>query len=102
MLMLMIFHHPKAKTFCLVSFLALTKKKTLARWQASLFFLARKLAKQKGFCLRMVKNRQHQHKGKPHTHEKIQGAAISRAVAMIIFRGVNLSGTHCIEKIGKV
>jgi hypothetical protein len=43
----------------------------------------------------MVKNHQHQHKGKPHIHEKIQGAAISRAVAMIIFRGVNLSGAHC-------
>jgi hypothetical protein len=43
----------------------------------------------------MVKNSQHQHKGKPHTDEKIQGAAISRAVAMTIFSGVNLSGVHC-------
>jgi hypothetical protein len=51
-LMLTIFHHPKAKTFCLVSFLALTKKKQiLARWQASFFFLARKLANQKVFAL---------------------------------------------------
>jgi hypothetical protein len=35
-LMLTIFHHPRAKTFCLVSYLA--KKKTLARWPASFFF----------------------------------------------------------------
>jgi hypothetical protein len=51
MLMLTIFHHPKAKTFCLASFLALTKKKTPERWQASFFLLARKLAKQNVFAL---------------------------------------------------
>ncbi len=49
----------------------------------------------------MVKNRQHQHKGKPHTHEKIQGAVISRAVAIIIFRGVNLSGAHVLQGVAK-
>jgi hypothetical protein len=27
----------------------------------------------KKFCLRMMKNCQHQHKGKPHTQEKISG-----------------------------
>jgi penicillin-binding protein-related factor A (putative recombinase) len=63
---------------------------------ASLILFSCKKARQtKSFCLRMVKNRQHQHKGKPHTHEKIQGTAISRAVAKIIFKGVNLSGAHC-------
>jgi hypothetical protein len=91
-LMLMIFHHPKAKTFCLASFLALTKKRRLRDGKPN-FFSCKKARQTKSFCSRMVKNRQHQHKGKPHTHQKIQGAAISRAVAMIIFRGVNLSGT---------
>jgi hypothetical protein len=43
--MLTIFHHPKTKNFCMASFL--TRKKTLATSQASFFFFARKLAKQK-------------------------------------------------------
>ncbi len=60
-----------------------------------IFFSCKKAGQTKIFCLIMVKNRQHQHKGKPHTREKIQGAAISRVVVMIIFRGVNLSGAHC-------
>jgi hypothetical protein len=51
------FHHPKAKNFCLVSFLALTKKKMLAWWQASLFFSRKKARQRKSFCLRMMKNR---------------------------------------------
>jgi hypothetical protein len=46
--MLAIFHHPKAKTFLLVSFLE--QKKTLVRLHAS-FSLARKLAIQKVFVL---------------------------------------------------
>jgi hypothetical protein len=37
-LMLMIFHHPKAKTFCLASILA-SKKQTLATSQAVFFSL---------------------------------------------------------------
>jgi hypothetical protein len=45
-LMLIIFHHPKAKTFCLAS---LRKKKTFATSQA-FFFFARKLTKQKVFA----------------------------------------------------
>jgi hypothetical protein len=44
MLMLKIFHHPKAKTFCLASFLALTKKDAY-KMASLIFFLARKLAK---------------------------------------------------------
>jgi hypothetical protein len=71
MLTLTIFHHPKAKTFCLASFLALTKRKKLTRWQASFLFSCKKALQTKSFCLRMVKNRQHQHKGKPHTQGKI-------------------------------
>jgi hypothetical protein len=39
MLMLTIFHHPKAKTFCLASFLALTKKRRLRGGRSHLFFL---------------------------------------------------------------
>jgi hypothetical protein len=60
MLMLTIFHDPMAKTFCLASFLA-----------------------RKSFCLKM-KNHQHQHKGKPHTQEKFQDAAISVEDAILI------------------
>jgi hypothetical protein len=89
MLMLTIFHHPKAKTFCLASFLALTKKKTLERWQASFFFPCKKARQTKSFCLRMVKNRQHQHKGKPHTQEKFQDTEITVKVATLIFSGLN-------------
>ncbi len=37
----------------------------------------------------------HQHKGRPHTHEKVQGAATLRVDAIIICRGLNLHGTHC-------
>jgi hypothetical protein len=43
----------------------------------------------------MVKNRQHQHKGKPHTQGKFQDAAISVKEVIKLFRGVNLSGAHC-------
>jgi hypothetical protein len=56
--MLTIFHHPKAKSFCLASLLAKTKKMLLR-------FLARKLS-----ILRTMKNHQPQSKGKPHTQEK--------------------------------
>jgi hypothetical protein len=49
MLMLTIFHHPKAKTFCLASFLAL--KKNACEVASLIFFLARKLGKQKFFAL---------------------------------------------------
>jgi hypothetical protein len=94
MLMLTIFHHPKAKTFCLASFLALTKKKDACK-MASLIFSCKKARKTKRFCLRMVKNRQHQHKGKPHTQEKFQDAAMSVKVATLIFRGLNFCGAHC-------
>jgi hypothetical protein len=94
MLMLTILHHPKAKTFCLASFLAQTKKRRLRDGKPH-FFSCKKARKTKRFCLRMVKNRQHQHKGKPHTQEKFQNAAISVKVATLIFRGLNLCGAHC-------
>jgi hypothetical protein len=49
-LMLTIFHHSKAKFFCLASFLA--RKKNEACHLANVFFVsARKLAKQKVFAL---------------------------------------------------
>jgi hypothetical protein len=50
MQMLTIFHHPKAKPFCLASFLAL-KKKDAYEMASLIFFLARKLAKQNIFAL---------------------------------------------------
>jgi hypothetical protein len=43
----------------------------------------------------MVNFCQHQHKGRPHIHEKVQGAATSRVDAIIMFRGLNLCGTNC-------
>jgi hypothetical protein len=63
--MLMIFHHPKAKTFCLASFLA--KKKQDACDVARVFFYCNKVRHATSFCSRMMKNPQHPHKGKPHT-----------------------------------
>jgi hypothetical protein len=49
-LMLIIFHHPKAKPFCLASFLGLTKKSRLQGGKPQ-FFLTRKLTKQVVFAL---------------------------------------------------
>jgi hypothetical protein len=60
-----------------------------------IFFSCKKTCQTKSFCLRMVKNCQHQHKGKPHTQEKFQDAAISVKVATLIFRGFNICGAHC-------
>jgi hypothetical protein len=48
--MLIIFHHPKAKPFCLASFLSLTKRSGLQGGKPH-FFLARKLTKQEVFAL---------------------------------------------------
>jgi hypothetical protein len=42
----------------------------------------------------MMTDRHHQHKGKPHTKEKFQGAEISVEDAIIIIRGLNLGGAH--------
>jgi hypothetical protein len=92
MLMLTIFHHPKAKTFSLASFLALTKKDA-CEMASLIFFSCKKACQTKSFCLRMVN--QHQHKDKPHTQEKFQDAAISVKEVKKLFRGVILSGAHC-------
>jgi hypothetical protein len=74
-LMLTIFHHSKAKTFCLASFLA-RRKNEACHLSGVFFFCQCKKARQtKSFCFRMMKNCQHQHKGKPHTQEKSQDAA---------------------------
>jgi hypothetical protein len=51
------------------------KKLRLAISQASFFCQCKKARQTKGFCFRMMKNRQHKHKGKPHTQEKSQDAA---------------------------
>jgi hypothetical protein len=66
----------------------------LARWQVS-FFSHKKACHIKRFCLGMMKNCQHQHKSKPYTQEKSQGAAISVEDAITIIRGLNLCGVHC-------
>jgi hypothetical protein len=60
---------------------------------ASIFF-SQKKARKKNVCLRMMKNCQHQNKGKPHTQENFQDAAISVEDAIIIFRGLNLCSEH--------
>ncbi len=86
-------YHPKAKTFCLASFLA--KKRKDACEVASVFFYRKKAPHSLTFCLRMMKNCQHQHKGKPHTQEKSEGSAISVEDAIIIIRDLNLFGAHC-------
>jgi hypothetical protein len=51
MLMLTIFHHPKAKTFCFVSFLALTKKRRLGDDKPHFFFLQESSPNKKCFAL---------------------------------------------------
>jgi hypothetical protein len=74
-LMLTIFPHPKAKTFCLARLLA-KKKRTLARWQES-FFSQERSPDTNSFILRMTKNHQHSTKKASHTQEKSQGTSIS-------------------------
>jgi hypothetical protein len=46
------------------------KKMRLAILQASFFCQCKKACQTKSFCFRMMKNCQHQHKGKPYTQEK--------------------------------
>jgi hypothetical protein len=43
----------------------------------------------------MMKNCQYPHKGKPHTQDKSQGAAVSVEDAIIIIKSLNLCGMHC-------
>jgi hypothetical protein len=69
-------------------------KKTLARSQAS-FIFSQESSTHNNFCFRTMKNRLHQHKGKPHIQEKFPGPAISVEDAMIKIRGLNLCGAHC-------
>jgi hypothetical protein len=74
-LMLMIFHYSKAKTFCLSSFLA--RKKSRFATPQGLFLSVQESLPNKKFLLEDDENFQHQHKGKPHTQEKSQDAATS-------------------------
>jgi hypothetical protein len=70
------FYHPRTETFCLVSFLARKKKKLASI--ASIFFLSlQESLPNKKFCPRVVKNYEHQHKGKPLTRGKSQDAVTS-------------------------
>ncbi len=71
-LMLTIFHHPKTKIFCSVSYITWQTAYAIA---ASVFFLTRKLAKLISFDLLWFENCRHQHKGKPNRLEKSQGTA---------------------------
>ncbi len=93
MLMLTIFHHSKSKTFCLASFLALTKKNA-CEVVSFIFFLARKLGKQKFFALEWWKLINISTKAS-HTQGKFQDGAISVKDAMITFIGLNLCSAHC-------
>jgi hypothetical protein len=51
------------------------------------FFFCKKARQTESFCLRIVKNRQRQHKGKPRTQEKFQDTAISVKEVIKLFRG---------------
>jgi hypothetical protein len=57
---------------------------------ASVFFPSKKAHQTEGFCPRMVKNCQRQHKGRQHTQKESQDAATSVGDAIIILRGLNL------------
>jgi hypothetical protein len=65
------------------------------RWLQVSFFRSKKAHQTKGFCPRMVKNCQHQHKGRQHTQKESQGAATSVGDAIIILRGLNFCGAYC-------
>jgi hypothetical protein len=69
-----IFHHLKAKTFCLVSFLAI-KKRCLPPRKIFFYFLFEKVCQTNFFALFFMKNCQHQHRGKPHAQAKSKDAA---------------------------
>ncbi len=56
---------------------------------ASVFFSGKKAHQTKGFCPRMVKNCQRQHKGRQHTQKESQGAATSVEDVIMILRGLN-------------
>jgi hypothetical protein len=82
--MLTAFHHPRTKTFCLVSFLAKIREK--ASYNCKRLFFLQERSQKKGFCPRMVKKGHHQHKDRPYNQEKSQGAATSVEDAIIILK----------------
>ncbi len=88
-LMLAISHHPKAKTFCHSE---LSCKKRLLRAYKRLFF-CKKARLTKRFCLRIMKNQQHQN-----LKEKSQVTAISAEDAIVIITGFTFCGTRCTRK----
>jgi hypothetical protein len=49
------------------------------------FFFCKKVCQTKSFRQEMLKNGEHQHKGRPHTHEKPLGAAAKIEHAVIEF-----------------
>jgi hypothetical protein len=57
-------------------------------------FFSKESSTYKKLCLRMMKNNQHLHKGKPHTQEKSKGAAIAVEDAIMIISSINLCGAH--------
>jgi hypothetical protein len=74
MLMLTNLHHPGQNLFVWQAFL---QKRGLQTEQAFFFFLHKKACLKRSFCLRRMKNKQHQHKGKLYTLKKSQDAATS-------------------------
>jgi hypothetical protein len=77
-LTLIIFHRPKAETCCLTSFLPKKEKRLQG---ASIFFSHKKAHLTTSFCLRRMKQCQHQHESKPHTD------------------GTNLRGVHFLKRM---
>jgi hypothetical protein len=90
------FSSSESKNFLFGELSCTDKKKDACEMASLIFFSCKKARQTKIFCLRVVKNRQHQHIGKQHTQEKFQDAAVSVKEVIKLFRGVNLSGTHCI------
>ena len=66
---------------------------------SSLFLFYKKASQMRSFCLRAVKFLQPHHTGRLHTQYEAQGqgGTTSRADAILIFRGVNLSVVHYIS-----
>jgi hypothetical protein len=84
----------KTKTLYLASFLV--KKKKVLATIASTFFSSKKACQTKIFCVRVMKNCQHQHKGKPHTQQKNLGVLQLQWRMQLQYLKVSTYGAHCI------
>jgi hypothetical protein len=91
-LMLMIFHLLEQTLFASQVFLTISIV-------ASVFIFSNESSPNPTFCLKIVKNCQHQHKGRPHTQENPQGTSTSVTDSILIYRVLSLSSAQCICRI---